>query len=170
MKRLAIAVRTNPMTRYFNAFDQHSRQEPRVAMQSGALNGVVVSHLDKASNDTSVSQIGNHAVPLSLSGSDQHRMRIGDRHRDAPTARHDIALTDVARVAGMDVSSLTPPFRRHTGPTPCSPVIERRLRPAEDLPPKTDVANATVAGVAGFGAQVHMTRLDTQGAAVHLED
>jgi AraC family transcriptional regulator len=80
------------MTKFFDTINEYFDVEPRVSVQSVALNGMLVSELDETPNDIAVASTFTHSLLLSLSGSDHHRVRIGDQFREAPTLPGDVAL------------------------------------------------------------------------------
>jgi AraC-like DNA-binding protein len=71
----------------------------------------------------------------------------------------DVSLIDIAEAAGLSATHLTGVFRRETGMTPYSYVINRRLRHAVHLLRSSDMAIAQVALEAGFADQQHLTRM-----------
>jgi AraC family transcriptional regulator len=71
----------------------------------------------------------------------------------------DVSLVDIAAAAGLSPTHLTGMFRRETGMTPYSYVINRRLRQAVHLLRSTDTPIAQVALDAGFADQQHLTRM-----------
>lgn len=71
----------------------------------------------------------------------------------------DVSLIDIAAAAGLSPTHLTGVFRRETGATPYSYVINRRLRQAVHLLRNTDMPIAHVALEAGFADQQHLTRM-----------
>lgn len=71
----------------------------------------------------------------------------------------DVSLTGIAAAAGLSPTHLTGVFRRETGMTPYSYVINRRLRHAVHLLRSTDMPIAQVALEAGFADQQHLTRM-----------
>lgn len=71
----------------------------------------------------------------------------------------DVSLIDIAEAAGLSATHLTGIFRRETGMTPYSYVINRRLRHAVHLLRSSDMAIAQVALEAGFADQQHLTRM-----------
>ncbi len=71
----------------------------------------------------------------------------------------DVSLIDIAAAAGLSPTHLTGVFRRETGMTPYSYVINRRLRHAVQLLRSSDMPIAQVALDAGFADQQHLTRM-----------
>lgn len=71
----------------------------------------------------------------------------------------DVSLIDIAAAAGLSPTHLTGVFRRETGMTPYSYVINRRLRQAVHLLRASDMPIAQVALEAGFADQQHLTRM-----------
>lgn len=71
----------------------------------------------------------------------------------------DVSLINIAAAAGASPTYLTEVFRRETGATPYSYVINRRLRQAVQLLRNTDMPIAHVALEAGFADQQHLTRM-----------
>lgn len=72
---------------------------------------------------------------------------------------NDISLLDVSSTSGLSLTQLKDGFRRHTGSTPYSYIIDRRLAHAITLLRSTDIPLAQVAIDSGFADQQHMTRL-----------
>ncbi len=70
----------------------------------------------------------------------------------------DISLLEISRACGLSPTHLTSLFRRETGKTPYSYVIDRRLREAVRLLRFSGLPIAQVAYEAGFADQQHMTR------------
>lgn len=70
----------------------------------------------------------------------------------------DISLTEIGQASGLSLTQLTALFQRHTGSTPYSYVIDRRLRRAEQLLSTTEMPIAQVAVETGFSDQQHLTR------------
>lgn len=69
----------------------------------------------------------------------------------------DIALTDLAQVAGLTTYHFARSFKQATGITPSRYVMERRLALARELLAGTGDSLAGVAHDAGFASQSHMT-------------
>lgn len=69
----------------------------------------------------------------------------------------DIALIDLAQVAGLTTYHFARAFKQATGITPARYVMERRLALARELLAGTGVSLAGVAHDAGFASQSHMT-------------
>jgi AraC family transcriptional regulator len=70
----------------------------------------------------------------------------------------DISLAEISLASGLSLTQLTARFHQHTGSTPYSYVIDRRLRQATHLLATTDTPIAHVAIETGFSDQQHMTR------------
>ncbi len=70
----------------------------------------------------------------------------------------DISLAEISLASGLSLTQLTARFHQHTGSTPYSYVIDRRLRQARHLLAATDIPIAHVAIETGFSDQQHMTR------------
>jgi AraC family transcriptional regulator len=70
----------------------------------------------------------------------------------------DISLADISQACGLSLTQLTERFRKATGVTPYSYVINRRLRQAVHLLKATDMPIAGVAVETGFADQQHLTR------------
>jgi len=70
----------------------------------------------------------------------------------------DISLSDISLASGLSLTQLTARFQQHTGSTPYSYVIDRRLRHAVHLLSTTDMPIAHVAIETGFSDQQHLTR------------
>ncbi len=69
----------------------------------------------------------------------------------------DIALTDLAQVAGLTTYHFARAFKQATGITPARYVMERRVALARELLAGTGDSLAGVAHDAGFASQSHMT-------------
>lgn len=69
----------------------------------------------------------------------------------------DIALGDLASVAGMTADSFARRFKATTGLAPYAFVIERRMRRAEDLLTEPEMKLADIAIALGFSSQSHFT-------------
>lgn len=74
------------------------------------------------------------------------------------TFSDDISLTDIGQASGLSLTQLTTRFQKHTGATPYSYVIDRRLRHAVKLLSTTNMPIAQVAIDTGFSDQPHLTR------------
>ncbi len=105
------------MTRIYRTFDQYFNSDPRVSVQSAGLTAVTASTLTESSNDITVPEVARDAVLLSLSGSEHHRVRIGDAFCDCPTAVHAVALVPRGvslqsswRVCARDLQTLSLEF------------------------------------------------------------
>jgi transcriptional regulator GlxA family with amidase domain len=70
----------------------------------------------------------------------------------------DIGMAGIAEAAGLSPSALSVVFRKATGLSPYSWLIERRLDRATDLLARSRLPLAEVAVMAGFFDQAHMTR------------
>jgi AraC family transcriptional regulator len=70
----------------------------------------------------------------------------------------DIGMAEIAAAAGLSPSALSVVFRKATGLSPYSWLIERRLDRATDLLVRSRLPLAEVAVTAGFFDQAHMTR------------
>lgn len=70
----------------------------------------------------------------------------------------DLSMHDIAGAASLSLSSLTAQFRKATGLSPYSYVIERRLTQAVELLQTSTLPIAEVALAAGFADQAHLTR------------
>lgn len=70
----------------------------------------------------------------------------------------DISLDEISLASGLSLTQLTARFQQHTGSTPYSYVIDRRLRQAQHLLATTGTPIAHVAIETGFSDQQHMTR------------
>ncbi len=70
----------------------------------------------------------------------------------------DISLSDISQASGLSLTQLTTRFQQHTGSTPYSYVIDRRLRKAVQLLSTTDMPIVHVAIETGFSDQQHLTR------------
>lgn len=71
----------------------------------------------------------------------------------------NLSMIEIAAASGLSVSSLSVQFRRATGHTPYSFVIERRVVHAERMLRQSDQPIVEVALATGFADQAHMTRL-----------
>jgi AraC family transcriptional regulator len=71
----------------------------------------------------------------------------------------DISLVEISAAANLSPTHLTEVFRRQTGTTPYSYVIDRRLTHAVHLLRATDLPISHVALDAGFADQQHLTRM-----------
>jgi AraC-like DNA-binding protein len=71
----------------------------------------------------------------------------------------DISLADIGNACGLSLTQLSARFQQHTGVTPYSYVIDRRLRLATELLRNTDTPIAQVAIETGFSDQQHLTRM-----------
>jgi hypothetical protein len=89
------------MTRFFNTINQYFEVEPSVSVQSLKLNGLLISALDESSNDISIASTDTHSLLLSLTGSDYHHVRIGEKVCEAPTRPGDVSLIP----SGVDLHS-----------------------------------------------------------------
>lgn len=69
----------------------------------------------------------------------------------------DIALSELAEVAGLPIDSFARRFRTTTGLAPYAYVIERRIRHAETLLRTTERGIAEIALALGFSSQSHLT-------------
>lgn len=105
--------------------------------------------------------MGCWSVPVSLPDLGDPSDRRVRRAVDFIEAQYltDITLVEIAQEAGLSVSALTVQFRRSTGMSPYSYVIDRRLRHAENLLCKTSMPIAEVALASGFADQAHLTRV-----------
>jgi len=70
----------------------------------------------------------------------------------------DIGMAEIAAAAAMSPSALSVVFRKATGQSPYSWLIDRRLDRATDLLVRSRLPLAEVAVMAGFFDQAHMTR------------
>jgi AraC family transcriptional regulator len=95
-----------------------------------------------------------------LTGRVGHDMRI-HRAIDFIEAHFtsDISLVDISAAANLSPTHLTELFRRHTGTTPYSFVLDRRLAHAVTLLRTTNLPISQVALEAGFADQQHLTRM-----------
>lgn len=96
------------------------------------------------------------AVPAALPpriDSDMRR-RIADLVRADPG--RDIALVDMARLAGLSPSSFIRSFKRSAGMTPHRFVVEQRVRAAQEMLATSDLPIAEIALAAGFSSQSHL--------------
>jgi AraC family transcriptional regulator len=71
----------------------------------------------------------------------------------------DISLLEISAAANLSPTHLTEVFSRHTGTTPYSYVVDRRLTYAVHLLRVTDLPISHVALEAGFADQQHLTRM-----------
>lgn len=69
----------------------------------------------------------------------------------------EVALSDLAAIAGMPGDSFARQFKATTGLAPYAYVIERRMRRAEDLLARPEMALAQIAMTLGFSSQSHFT-------------
>ncbi|MBR0663651.1 helix-turn-helix transcriptional regulator [Roseomonas hellenica] len=69
----------------------------------------------------------------------------------------EIALSDLAAIAGMTGDSFARQFKAAAGLAPYAFVIERRMRRAEDLLARPEMALAQIAMALGFSSQSHFT-------------
>lgn len=70
----------------------------------------------------------------------------------------DIGIAEIAAAAALSASALSVVFRKSTGQSPYSWLIDRRLDRATDLLTRSRLSLAEVAVTAGFFDQAHMTR------------
>jgi len=70
----------------------------------------------------------------------------------------DIGIAEIAAAAALSASALSVVFRKATGQSPYSWLIDRRLDRATDLLLRSRLSLAEVAVTAGFFDQAHMTR------------
>lgn len=73
--------------------------------------------------------------------------------------RTDLSLLEIARVSGVTAGTLNSMFKRATGHTPYSYVIQRRLEHARSLLQTSNTPLSEIALEAGFADQQHMTHL-----------
>ena len=71
----------------------------------------------------------------------------------------DISLVEISAAANLSPTHLTELFRRQTGTTPYSFVLDRRLAHAVTLLRTTNLPISQVALEAGFADQQHLTRM-----------
>lgn len=70
----------------------------------------------------------------------------------------DLSMHDIAAAAALSLSTLTAQFRKATGQSPYSYVIDRRLTQAVALLQTSNLPIVEVALAAGFADQAHLTR------------
>jgi hypothetical protein len=80
------------VAKHFNTINQYFDAEPYVSVQTLQLNSLLISALDESSNDISIASTSMHSVLVSLTGSDYHHVRIGDKFRAAPTRPGEVSL------------------------------------------------------------------------------
>ena len=73
--------------------------------------------------------------------------------------RTDLSLLEIARVSGVTTGTLNAMFKRTTGQTPYSYVIQLRLEHAKSLLQSSSLPLSEIALEAGFADQQHMTHL-----------
>jgi AraC family transcriptional regulator len=100
------------------------------------------------------------SVPVQLPGEDSRPDARVKRAIDFIESNFasDISLSEIGRASGLSQTQLTAHFRKATGATPYSYVIDRRLRQAVHLLRMTDMTIAAVAIETGFSDQQHLTR------------
>ena len=83
------------------------------------------------------------------------RLRLVREHVEANLA-DEVALADLAAVAGLSPSHFCRAFRQSTGLSPHQYLIQRRLEQAKELLAESQLPIAEVALAAGFASQSHL--------------
>lgn len=96
------------------------------------------------------------AQPLRGGRLSTRALRRLDDYIEADLAR-DVALRDLAAVAGMPLDTFARRFKATTGQTPYAYVLQRRLRRAETLIAEGDMPLGEIALALGFSSQSHFT-------------